>query len=110
MNQTPFSVQAQTFGISATGVASAAVQMGVRANGVRIVNEGPNVAFVAIGNSAAVLATVPGAAPGAVTSTPVPPGTDQIFSMGFDAAPNWVSAICRNGGTAALSITPGEGQ
>lgn len=107
MNQNLFSAQANTFAIAATAVASAPVQMPFSANGVRIVNEGPNVAFVAIA-AAATNATLPGAIPGAQTCTPVLAGSDVTLGMGPGL--NYISAICRAAGTAALSVSTGEGQ
>lgn len=105
--QNLFSAQANTTAISATAVASAPVQLPFAAGGVRIVNEGPNVAFIAIA-AASTNATLPGAAPGAQTCTPVLAGSDVTLSMASGQA-NWISAICRAAGTAALSISTGEG-
>lgn len=108
MNNNLFSAQANTFALNATQAASASQQMPFSANGVRIVNEGPSVAFVAI-TPASTPATLPGAIPGAQTSTPVLPGSDITLAMAQGSAANWISAICRTGGTAALSISTGEG-
>lgn len=106
-SQNLFSAQANTIAVGVTAVASAPVQLPFSANGVRIVNEGPNVAFVAI-TSASTNATLPGAVPGAQTCTPVLAGSDVTMTMANGAA-NYISAICRAAGTAALSVSTGEG-
>lgn len=106
VSQNLFSAQANTTAISVTAVASVPVQLPFSGSSVRIVNEGPNVAFVAIA-AAATNATLPGAAPGAQTCTPVLAGSD--VTMGMAPGLNWISAICRAAGTATLSISTGEG-
>lgn len=106
-SQNLFSAQANTIAVSATAVASTPVLLPFSANGVRIVNEGPNVAFIAI-TTASTNATLPGAAPGAVTCTPVLSGSDVTLGMSGGQA-NYISAICRASGTAALSVSTGEG-
>lgn len=108
-SQNLFSAQANTTALSATATATVAVQLPFSANGVRIVNEGPNVVFVAIDSRSTVTATLPGAAPGAQTCTPVLAGSDVTLSMASGAAPNYISVICRAAGTAVLSVSTGEG-
>lgn len=107
--QNLFSAQANTTTLSATAVAGAAVQLPFGGNSVRIVNEGPNIAFIAISNRSTVLATLPAIAPGAQTCTPVLSGSDVTLAMENGTAPNYISAICRAAGTAVLSISTGEG-
>lgn len=104
----PFSAQASTISLAVTATASVAVQLPVKANALRIVNEGPNTAFIAISQSAAVLAVVPGTS-ATQTSTPILAGADVTLSMENGALPNYISAICRAGGTAVLDLSPGEG-
>lgn len=106
MNNNLFSAQATTFALTAGTVASTPVQMSFRGNSIRIVNEGPNVAFVAI-SPAATSATVPGALPGTTSCTPVLPGSDVTLGMCNNL--NFISAICRAAGSAVLSVTVGEG-
>jgi hypothetical protein len=107
MNQNLFSAQANTIAVSATAAASTPVLLPFSANGVRIVNEGPNVAFIAI-TAGSTNATLPGAAPGAQTCTPVLAGSDVTLAMASGQA-NYISAICRAAGTAVMSVSTGEG-
>lgn len=73
---------------------------------MRIVNEGPNVAFVSIG-AGSQTATLPNSTP-AGTSTPILPASDIVLSIPNDKVYN-ISAICRASGTATLDIQVGEG-
>lgn len=107
MNQNLFSAQAATIALTGGTVASTPVQLPFRANGVRIVNEGPNVVFVAIAPTATA-ATLP-AAGAAQTCTPVLAGSDVTLCMAMDTAANFISVICRAAGTAVLSVSTGEG-
>lgn len=107
MNNNLFSAQAATIAISATATASTPVALPFSANGVRIVNEGPNVAFIAIAPTSTV-ATLPGASQ-AQTCTPVLAGSDITLSMAQGTDSNFISAICRASGTAVLSVSIGEG-
>jgi len=101
-----FSAQSKTLPVSVTATASDSAALPGKGSTVRIVNEGPNVAFVSIGTGAQV-ATLPNATPTA-TSTPVLPGTDISLTIPAAAVLN-VSAICRASGTATLDIQVGEG-
>ena len=105
MNPNPFSAQAKTLPISVTSSASTSTALPGQGNSVRIVNEGPNVAFVSIGLGTQT-ATLPNASPTA-TSTPVAVG-DCVLGIPQDAVYN-ISAICRAGQTATLSVQVGEG-
>lgn len=107
MNNNLFSAQAATIAISATATASTPVALPFSANGVRIVNEGPNVAFVAI-TPASTVATLPGAS-SAQTCTPVLAGADVTLAMAQGSSPNFISAVCRASGTAVLSVSTGDG-
>ena len=109
----PFIAQALTLPISVTSSASTSTALPAVGNVVRIVNEGPNVAFVSIGTGTQT-ATLPNASPTA-TSTPVLGGSDVTLSIptvyastGTPTALN-ISAICRASGTATLSVQVGEG-
>ncbi len=107
MNGNLFSAQATTFSLSSSAVASVAVLIPFSANGIRIVNEGPNVMFVAVDTRSTVLATLPGAVPGGVTSTPVLPNSDITLGIAFGQ--QYISTICRAAGTAVASVSVGEG-
>ena len=107
MNPNLFSAQATCIAINVTATASTPVLLPFAANGVRIVNEGPNTVFVAIATTS-TNATLPVAAPGSMTATPVLAGSDVTLGM-TASAPNYISAICRAAGTAVLTVAPGEG-
>ena len=102
----PFSAQAKTLPISVTASASASTALPALGNTIRIVSEGPNVAFVSVGAGAQV-ATLPNATPTA-TSTPILPFEDVSFTIPNDQIYN-ISAICRAAGTATLDVQVGEG-
>lgn len=104
--QIPFSCQSKTLPISVTATASTSTALPGAGNTVRIVNEGPNVAFISIGTGSQT-ATLPNATSTA-TSTPVLAGTDITLSISNAATYN-ISAICRASGTATLDVQVGEG-
>jgi len=117
-NNSPFTAQALTLPISVTATASASTALPAVGNSIRIVNEGPNVAFVSIGTGAQT-ATLPNATATA-TSTPVLAGSDIVLTVPkvdgvpvngvYPAAtPLNISAICRAAGTAILDVQVGEG-
>jgi len=93
--------------ISVTATASTSTRLPGQGNSIRIVNEGPNVAFVSIGEGTQT-ATLPNATATA-TSTPILSGSDITLSIPNDAVYN-ISAICRATGTATLDVQVGEGQ
>lgn len=64
---------------------------------VRVVNFGPNTAYIQFGN-AGVVSTA--------AKMPIPSGATELFTKGQLAN---VAAICDTGNTALLSFTPGEG-
>lgn len=115
----PFAAQAKTLPISVTSTASTSAALPAIGNTIRIVNEGPNVAFVSIGTGTQT-ATLPNASPTA-TSTPVLAGSDisltipnpQAAAAGGGAftapTPLNISAICRASGTATLDVQVNEG-
>lgn len=106
MNVLPFSATSLTLPVLVTTSASTSTALPGKGNSVRLVNEGPNHAFVSIG-AGAQTAAIPNATPTA-TSTPVLAGEDVILSIPNDAVYN-ISAICRTG-TATLDVQVGEGQ
>lgn len=101
----PFSGQALTLPVSVTTTASTTTALASLGNQIRIVNEGPNHAFVSIGVGSQT-ATLPNATATA-TSTPVLAGEDVVFSIPNSAILSF-SAITRSG-TATLYIQCGEG-
>lgn len=106
MQKFPFPAQAKTLPISVTATASTSANLPDRGRTVRIVNEGPNDAFVSIGKGTQT-ATLPNATP-TTTSTPVLAGSDVTLSIP-DSSGLAISAICRAGGTATLDVQVGEG-
>ena len=114
-NNSPFSVQALTLPISVTATASTSTALPAVGSSIRIVNEGPNAAFVSVGTGTQT-ATLPNATATA-TSTPILAGADMVFSLpgrydstnGTQASALNISAICRAAGTATLDVQVGEG-
>jgi hypothetical protein len=106
MQALPFSAQSKTLPVSVTATASTSAALPGSGNSVRIVNEGPNIAFVSIG-AGTQTATLPNATPTA-TSTPVLASSSVVLTIPNDAVYN-ISAICRAAGTATLSVQVGEG-
>lgn len=102
----PISAQCLTLPISVTATASTSAALPAKGNTLRVVNEGPNIAFISVG-SGSQTATLPNAT-ATVTSTPVLPLSDVSFTIPADAIYN-ISAICRAAGTATLSVEVGEG-
>lgn len=105
MNLNPISAQAKTLPITVTSTASSSAALPAAGNTLRIVNEGPNVAFISVG-SGSQTATLPNATPTA-TSFPVVVG-DTSFTIPNDQIYN-ISAICRSGQTATLDVNVTEG-
>lgn len=101
----PLNADAPCIQVAATTAASAAVNLPSTGNTVRILNEGPNTAYVAISSTAA-LATVPGAN-AARTCTPVGAGEDVSFTIPATTQMS-ISAITATG-TATLDVQVGEG-
>ena len=102
---TPFNAGAPGIAIAVTTVASTSVSLPAAGNSVRLVNEGPNHAYVSIGDGAQT-ATVP-AAGAATTCAEVMAGTDITLTIASDQ-PKQISAITKTG-TAALNVYVGEG-
>lgn len=99
-----FSAQSKVTTVSVTTTASAAVQLSNPGNTLRVVNEGPNAAFIAVDDRSTVTATVP--SNGVTTSCYVAANADVTFSIPNDSA-KYVSAICRTG-TAVMEFYAGE--
>ena len=106
MNQQLFSAQSKGIRVSATTTASTSTALPVAANSIRIVNEGPNHAYVSIGEGTQT-ATVPSGTATA-TCTVVLAGSDVTLTIAGASAQN-ISAITSTG-TAVLDAYVGEGQ
>lgn len=104
-NMNPIGAQCKSLPITVTSTASTSAALPALGNTLRIVNEGPNVAFISIG-AGAQTATLPNATPTA-TSFPVVVG-DSSFTIPNDQVYN-ISAICRASQTATLDVSVGEG-
>ena len=109
----PFSATALGITVAATSSALTAVALPVGAdttnsgNSIRIVNEGPNICFIALG-ATNVAATLPTTGTGVTTCTPVLSGSDIILTRS-PLVDRYISTICRAGGTATLTVQVGEG-
>lgn len=110
---TPFAATSLGITVAATSSALTAVALPVgtdvttAGNVVRIVNEGPNICFVALG-AAAVLATLPATGAGVTTCVPVLANSDIVLSRN-PLVDRFISTICRASATATLTVQVGEG-
>lgn len=106
--QSSFNANAKTLGIAVTSAASTSIALPATGSAVRIVNEGPNVAFVSIGVGSQTATLPPTALPGLVTSTPIGLTIETVLTIpAYDNVQ--ISAICRAAQTAQLNIQVGEG-
>lgn len=110
----PFNATSLGITVAATASALTAVALPVGAdittagNSIRIVNEGPNICFIALGSSS-VLATLPTTGAGVTTCVPILAGEDVILTRN-PTSDRYISTICRAAGTATLTVQVGEGQ
>lgn len=103
--QNLFSAQSKVLTFAAATTPPTPKQMSNSGNSLRVVNEGPNAAFIAVGDtSAAAIAVLP--VDGGVLSCFVAAGADVTFSIPNDTA-KFVSAICRTG-NAVIEFYAGE--
>ncbi len=104
----PFQTKAPGISVSASSTATTGALLPVGSAGVqvRIVNEGPNIAFLCFSKNG-TLATLPTAST-AKTCDAVLSGEDVILTLGVDD--NYISAICRATATATLNVYVGYGQ
>jgi len=102
----PISAQCLTLPVTVTATASTSAALPNLGNSLRVVNEGPNTAFISVGTGEQT-ATLPNAT-ATRTSTPVLAGSDIVLTIPASAVQN-ISAICRAGGTATLDCEVGEG-
>lgn len=105
MNVQPFTLSTKTLPISVTTTASTSTALPTQGTVLRLINEGANISFVAVG-AGTQTATLPNAT-STVTSTPVLPGSDITLSIPSDAVYN-ISAITRTG-TTTLHAQVGDG-
>lgn len=105
MNVQPFPCVALTLPISVTTTASTSTALPCAGTVLRLVNEGAQICFVAVG-SGTQTATLPNATT-TRTSTPILPGTDITLSIDPNATYN-ISAITR-ASTTTLHVIVGEG-
>ena len=109
----PFSATALGITVAATSSALTAVALPVGVDvltggsSVRVVNEGPNICFIALGASN-VAATLPTTGAGVTTCTPVLPGTDVVLTRS-PLVDRFISTICRASQTATLTVRVGRG-
>lgn len=106
MNVQAFAASSPTITIASTSTASTSVALPGKGASVRIVNEGAGIAFVSIG-SGTQTATLPTTS-ATNTCTPVLGGSDVVFSIPSDSIQN-ISACCRSGASATLTVQVGEG-
>lgn len=91
--------------ISATNTASASAALPDAGNALRVVNEGPNPAFIAVGQGNQV-ATLPSGSK-QLSCIPVLANTEVNIVIPGDKVQN-ISAVCRSGGTAVLTVQVGK--
>lgn len=104
----PFGASSPAITVPSTAAALVAVPLpNSQGNSVRIVNEGPNIVFIALGGSS-VLATIPTTGSGVNTCTPVMVNEDLILTRN-PYADFYISTICRAAGTATLTVACGDG-
>lgn len=101
---------ASTYSISVTATASTGTAFDTTPsdaadNTIRLINEGPNNCYIAVGG-AAVAATVP-TGTAAVTSTPVLAGSEIVLYIA--KSQTHISAICRTSETATLLVSNASG-
>ena len=100
------SAQAKTLSVSVTTASSTAANLPAVGNTVRIVNEGPNNAYVAI-SAAGTTATVP-TGTAAATETPVLAGTD--IALDIDGMTQMMICAITATGSATLRMQVSDGE
>ena len=107
-NILPFPATAKGITVAATSAALTAVALPTSTGSqIRIVNEGPNACFIALG-VAAVAATLPATGAGVTTCTAVLAGEDVVLTRS-PLVDVYISTICRASGTATLTVSVGDG-
>jgi hypothetical protein len=106
MSEVLFSVGAPSMLVSASTTASASVPLPAIGNSLRIVNEGPNNAYISVG-AGSQTAQVPSGTP-SPSAVPVLAGTDITLSIPQPLQLNQISAITLIG-TASLQVSVAPG-
>lgn len=108
MNPNPFSAQSKgiSVAVTTTSGSSSSAALPTAGNSIRVVNAGPNDAFISVG-SGAQTATAPTTGAGVATCTAVLAGEDTIFGIP-NSATLTIAAITATG-TATLYVYVGEG-
>lgn len=96
---TPDTANTKTLAATSTSASVTLATPDVSSNVLRIVNLGPNTAFLRWGVGAQTALT---------TDMPMLSGTVEVFSKSTTA--DTVAAICAGGNSATIYITAGEGQ
>jgi hypothetical protein len=104
-----FNATSPTLAIAVTAAASTSIGLPGIGDAVRVINEGPNIAFVSIGVGSQTATLPVTALPGGVTSTPILNGTERVFAINNQLTTLQISAICRAASTATLDIQVGFG-
>lgn len=102
----PISAQVVNLAIACTSTASTSQSLPGIGNIIRVVNEGPDHAYISVGVGSQT-ATVPATSSPTVTCTPILAGSDVSFSI--PNAQLSVSAVCRAAKTSTLIVSVGEG-
>ncbi len=97
---------AKTAPYSLTATASSSTALPAIGKKVRLVNPGPNNAFISIGPGSQT-ATLPNSTP-TNTSTPILAGTDIVLELENEAQ-MYISGICATGQTATIYASVGDG-
>ena len=107
----PFDAKASTFSVAVTSTATTAKSMSLTPQAmettIRLVNEGPNRCYIAVGGSA-VVATVPDGTTATATCTPVLGGEDIVL-CNLQPGDTHISAVSRSNETATLIVSIGGG-
>lgn len=102
-----FNATAPCIGVAVTSTAGTSAALPGQGSALRLVNEGPNIAFLSLAlNGATATSVLPGSS-ALQTCTPVPVG-DIVLSIRPDQILNF-SLITRAAQTAQVSIQVGEG-
>ena len=102
----PFPADATTISISVTSASADTTLPAIGANSVRLVNEGPNNCYIAMGTGAQT-AVVPSAT-ASRKATPVLAGSDVVLSVPWSTALH-MATICESAQTSLLRVSLGEG-
>lgn len=110
MNSAPFTAGAPGISYSATATVGTGVALPAnKGNVIRIVNEGPNIAFFDLAITlAGAIATVPTTGNGTTDCVGVLAGSDVLFTRS-PSDDLYISFICRATATAVLTVYVGEG-